>query len=84
MLFNINALYYDNMAQFVTLLGVYSFAVYVGSRVLKVPGSENCKQLYMVLCDLSTMVQAVGRLSDHFTDDVFSSRLNDAQSLVTK
>ena len=38
----------------------------------------------MVLCDLSTTVQAMGRLSDHFTGDVFSSRLNDAQTLVTK
>jgi len=62
----------------------FAVCIYIGSRLLKVPGSDDCKQLYMVLCDLSTTVQAMGRLSDHFTDDVFSSRLNDAQTLVTK
>ena len=56
----------------------------VGGKTLKVTGSDNCKHLYMVLCDLCTTVQAIGRLSDHFTGDYFTVQLDDAQTLVAK
>ena len=57
---------------------------FLGGKILKVSGSENCKHLYMALCDLCTTVQAIGRLADHFTGNFFTSRLSDTQTLFAK
>ena len=57
---------------------------FLGGKTLKVSGSDNCKHLYMALCDLCTTVQAIGRLADHFTGDYFTSRLSDTQTLFAK
>ena len=78
---------YTNIGQTVYMMGnayIIFVAAFLGGKILKVSGSENCKHLYMALCDLCTTVQAIGRLADHFTGNFFTSRLSDTQTLFAK
>ena len=38
----------------------------------------------MVLKDLASVLQALGRVAEHFVDEAFEMRLSDAQLLVKK
>lgn len=46
-------------------------------------GSE-CEKLHAVLKDLTSVLQAMGRLAEHFMADYYSSRFSEAQLLVKK
>ena len=43
-----------------------------------------CEKLHAVLKDLTSILQALGRMAEDFTGDLFVSRLQDAQLLVKK
>ena len=46
-------------------------------------GSE-CEKLHAVLKDLTSILQALGRLAEHFIDTFYESRLSEAQLLMKK
>lgn len=46
-------------------------------------GSE-CEKLHAVLKDLASILQALGRLAEHFIDTFYESRLSEAQLLMKK
>ena len=54
------------------------------ARTLVISDASECEKLHAVLRDLTSVLQAVGRLSEHFTGDFFASRLSEAQLLVKK
>ena len=54
------------------------------ARSLMISDASECEKLHAVLRDLTSVLQAVGRLSEHFTGDFFVPRLSEAQLLVKK
>ena len=54
------------------------------ARSLMISEASECEKLHAVLKDLTSVLQAVGRLSEHFTGDFFVPRLSEAQLLVQK
>ena len=54
-------------------------------RVLHITAEHDCRRLHCSLRDLSSLLQALGRLSDHFvTDDKFTTSFSDAYVLVDR
>lgn len=51
---------------------------------LSIADGPDCEKLHVVLKDLASVLQALGRVSEHFVDEAFSMRLHDAQLLVRK
>ena len=56
----------------------------VGSRTLAISEGPECEKLHAVLKDLTSILQALGRLAEHFTGDYFIPRLSESQLLVKK
>ncbi|XP_051573033.1 exportin-6-like isoform X2 [Myxocyprinus asiaticus] len=66
-------------------LGLQQYIVRSGtSRRLNITAEADCRRLHCALRDLSSLLQAVGRLAEFFTGDVFTSRFNDALSIVQR
>ncbi|XP_073713799.1 exportin-6 [Misgurnus anguillicaudatus] len=66
-------------------LGLQQFIVTSGtSRRLNITAEADCRRLHCALRDLSSLLQAVGRLAEFFTGDVFSGRFNDALAIVQR
>ncbi|KAA0706153.1 Exportin-6 [Triplophysa tibetana] len=66
-------------------LGLQQFIVTSGtSRRLNITAEADCRRLHCALRDLSSLLQAVGRLAEFFTGDVFSGRFNDALTIVQR
>uniref|UniRef100_A0A671TAA3 Importin N-terminal domain-containing protein n=1 Tax=Sinocyclocheilus anshuiensis TaxID=1608454 RepID=A0A671TAA3_9TELE len=66
-------------------LGLQQFIVRSGtSRRLNITAEADCRKLHCALRDLSSLLQAVGRLAEFFTGDVFSARFNDALAIVQR
>ncbi|XP_059417114.1 exportin-6 [Carassius carassius] len=66
-------------------LGLQQFIVRSGtSRRLNITAEADCRKLHCALRDLSSLLQAVGRLDEFFTGDVFSTRFNDALAIVQR
>ena len=53
-------------------------------KCLRISEGADCEKLHAVLKDLTSILQATGRLSEHFIGDYFVSRFSDAQVIVEK
>lgn len=53
-------------------------------RRLNITAEADCRKLHCALRDLSSLLQAVGRLAEFFTGDVFTARFNDALAIVQR
>jgi len=54
-------------------------------RVLHITAEHDCRRLHCALRDLSSLLQALGRLSHHFiADDKFIASFDDAYVLVDR
>ena len=67
------------LAQFVVLMLV----VFSGSK-LNVVDFKDAEQLHTALRDLTTSIQALGMLADHFIGDQFVQRFDQAYAMVDK
>lgn len=68
-----------------TSLHCLTFCVCViADRRLNITAEADCRKLHCALRDLSSLLQAVGRLAEFFTGDVFTSRFNDALAIVQR
>ncbi|KAG5279727.1 hypothetical protein AALO_G00080950 [Alosa alosa] len=66
-------------------LGLQQFIVTNGSsRRLNITAEADCRKLHCALRDLSSLLQAVGRLAEFFTGDVFTARFSDALAIVQR
>uniref|UniRef100_A0A672QHV0 Exportin-6-like n=1 Tax=Sinocyclocheilus grahami TaxID=75366 RepID=A0A672QHV0_SINGR len=67
-------------------LGLQQFIMRSGTtgRRLNITAEADCRKLHCALRDLSSLLQAVGRLAEFFTGDVFSARFNDALAIVQR
>ncbi|TSK87535.1 Exportin-6 [Bagarius yarrelli] len=54
------------------------------NRRLNITAEADCRKLHCALRDLSSLLQAVGRLAEFFTGDVFTTRFNDALAIVQR
>ncbi|XP_066292131.1 exportin-6-like isoform X2 [Branchiostoma lanceolatum] len=53
-------------------------------RRLNITAENECRRLHCSLRDLGSMLQAIGRLAEHFIGEMFPQRLQDALSLVER
>lgn len=60
-----------------------SLCVWTGRR-LNITAEADCRRLHCALRDLSSLLQAVGRLAEFFTGDVFTGRFNDALAIMQR
>ena len=51
---------------------------------MAIADGPDCEKLHAVLKDLASVLQALGRVAEHFVDEAFATRLPDAQLLVKK
>uniref|UniRef100_A0A3Q1BHI9 Importin N-terminal domain-containing protein n=1 Tax=Amphiprion ocellaris TaxID=80972 RepID=A0A3Q1BHI9_AMPOC len=66
-------------------LGLQQFIVTTGtSRRLNITAENDCRRLHCSLRDLSSLLQAVGRLAEHFIGEVFAGRFSDALAVVER
>ncbi|MED6276870.1 Exportin-6 [Characodon lateralis] len=66
-------------------LGLRQFIVSNGSsRRLNITAENDCRRLHCSLRDLSSLLQAVGRLAEHFIGEVFAARFSDALAVVER
>ncbi|XP_070269532.1 exportin-6 isoform X3 [Myotis yumanensis] len=66
-------------------LGLQQFIVTSGSgHRLNITAENDCRRLHCSLRDLSSLLQAVGRLAEYFTGDMFAARFNDALTVVER
>ncbi|KAF6734552.1 Exportin-6 [Oryzias melastigma] len=54
------------------------------SRSLNITAENDCRRLHCSLRDLSSLLQAVGRLAEYFIGEVFAARFNDALAVVER
>lgn len=60
-----------------------NYNVISGHR-LNITAENDCRRLHCSLRDLSSLLQAVGRLAEYFIGDVFAARFNDALTVVER
>uniref|UniRef100_A0A3Q1HEJ9 Importin N-terminal domain-containing protein n=1 Tax=Anabas testudineus TaxID=64144 RepID=A0A3Q1HEJ9_ANATE len=66
-------------------LGLQQFIATTGtSRRLNITAENDCRRLHCSLRDLSSLLQAVGRLAEHFIGEVFAARFSDALAVVER
>uniref|UniRef100_A0A674B526 Exportin 6 n=1 Tax=Salmo trutta TaxID=8032 RepID=A0A674B526_SALTR len=66
-------------------LGLQQFIVTSGrSQRLNITAENDCRRLHCALRDLSSLLQAVGRLAAYFIGDVFTARFSDALAVVER
>ncbi|ELU04218.1 hypothetical protein CAPTEDRAFT_106002, partial [Capitella teleta] len=66
-------------------LGIEQFVVVEGlTRRLMIVAENECRKLHCSLRDLSSMLQALGRLAEHFIADRFMENFPDAFMLIGK
>uniref|UniRef100_A0A3Q2EBD0 Exportin 6 n=1 Tax=Cyprinodon variegatus TaxID=28743 RepID=A0A3Q2EBD0_CYPVA len=66
-------------------LGLRQFIITTGSgRRLNITAENDCRRLHCSLRDLSSLLQAVGRLAEHFIGEVFAARFTDALAVVER
>uniref|UniRef100_A0A8C9UN02 Exportin-6 n=1 Tax=Spermophilus dauricus TaxID=99837 RepID=A0A8C9UN02_SPEDA len=56
----------------------------VAGHRLNITAENDCRRLHCSLRDLSSLLQAVGRLAEYFIGDVFAARFNDALTVVER
>ncbi|XP_023654269.1 exportin-6 [Paramormyrops kingsleyae] len=66
-------------------LGLRQFIITTGTgRRLNITAENDCRRLHCALRDLSSLLQAVGRLAEYFIGDVFATRFSDALTVVER
>uniref|UniRef100_A0A4W3IDS2 Exportin 6 n=1 Tax=Callorhinchus milii TaxID=7868 RepID=A0A4W3IDS2_CALMI len=66
-------------------LGLQQFVVTSGQvHRLNITAENDCRRLHCSLRDLSSLLQASGRLAEYFIGDVFAGRFNDALRVVER
>jgi len=55
-----------------------------GKRRLNIRGENDCRRLHCSLRDLSSLLQGLGRLADHFIGEKFTERFTDGQVLIER
>uniref|UniRef100_A0A8C9TUQ4 Exportin 6 n=1 Tax=Scleropages formosus TaxID=113540 RepID=A0A8C9TUQ4_SCLFO len=68
---------------FSTLVSPCGASVHCDLR-LNITAENDCRRLHCALRDLSSLLQAVGRLAEYFIGDVFAARFNDALTVVER
>lgn len=58
--------------------------VLLSGRRLNISAENDCRRLHCSLRDLSSLLQAVGRLAEHFIGEVFAARFSDAVAVVER
>lgn len=53
-------------------------------RRLNISAENDCRRLHCSLRDLSSLLQAVGRLAEHFIGEMFAARFSDALAVVER
>jgi hypothetical protein len=53
-------------------------------RSLNIRGENDCRRLHCSLRDLSSLLQGLGRLADHFIAEKFAERFTDGQVLMER
>lgn len=56
----------------------------VSGHRLNITAENDCRRLHCSLRDLSSLLQAVGRLAEYFIGDVFAARFSDALTVVER
>lgn len=56
----------------------------LSGRRLNISAENDCRRLHCSLRDLSSLLQAVGRLAEHFIGEVFAARFSDAVAVVER
>lgn len=51
---------------------------------MNITAENDCRRLHCSLRDLSSLLQAVGRLAEYFIGDVFAARFSDALTVVER
>ncbi|GFS20899.1 exportin-6-like [Elysia marginata] len=68
-----------------TYLGMEKFVEMTNSdRRLRISAENGCRKLHCVLRDLSSLLQALGRLAAHFTGEHFVDRFSNALQIVSR
>lgn len=57
---------------------------FVPGHRLNITAENDCRRLHCSLRDLSSLLQAVGRLAEYFIGDVFAARFSDALTVVER
>uniref|UniRef100_A0A671WMW2 Exportin 6 n=1 Tax=Sparus aurata TaxID=8175 RepID=A0A671WMW2_SPAAU len=66
-------------------MGLQQFIVTTGtSRRLNISAENDCRRLHCSLRDLSSLLQAVGRLAEYFIGEIFAARFTDALAVVER
>uniref|UniRef100_A0A3Q3GG94 Exportin 6 n=1 Tax=Labrus bergylta TaxID=56723 RepID=A0A3Q3GG94_9LABR len=66
-------------------MGLQQFIVTSGTtRRLNISAENDCRRLHCSLRDLSSLLQAVGRLAEHFIGEIFAARFSDALAVVER
>ena len=56
----------------------------VQGRRLNITAENECRRLHCMLRDLSSLLQLLGRMADHFTGENYQQRINIAKDLFFK
>lgn len=58
--------------------------VLLSGRRLNISAENDCRRLHCSLRDLSSLLQAVGRLDEYFIGEIFAARFTDALAVVER
>lgn len=58
--------------------------VLFSGRRLNISAENDCRRLHCSLRDLSSLLQAVGRLAEYFIGEIFAARFTDALAVVER
>lgn len=58
--------------------------VLLSGRRLNISAENDCRRLHCSLRDLSSLLQAVGRLAEYFIGEIFAARFTDALAVVER
>ena len=68
-----------------TYFGLEPYVVGVGSdRKLTLQAETHCRKLHCTLRDLSSLLQGLGRLAEHFIGEKFVERFTNSQELIER
>lgn len=67
-----------------TLFFNVGFLTPPAGRRLNISAENDCRRLHCSLRDLSSLLQAVGRLAEHFIGEIFAARFSDALAVVER
>lgn len=66
------------------MVKMVTYSDVLSGRRLNISAENDCRRLHCSLRDLSSLLQAVGRLAEHFIGEIFAARFNDAMAVVER